>query len=140
LTPTGCINIFMKFFSIFFISTAGFAAAFAPMGSTQHRRIAAATVPVVMIPRNMIASDDEYYINEERRSTMNLILVSSAAATFTGLAIPFFAFFVPPGVPGGGGVVNAKDILGNDLYSKKYLATKPALDRSLVQGLKADAT
>merc|ERR1719471_168903 len=71
---------------------------------------------------------------------MNLILLGSAGVTVGGLAVPYILFFVPPGGGGGGGGVSAKDALGNDLMAADYLAKKPALDRSLAQGLKGDAT
>jgi hypothetical protein len=68
------------------LATAGSAAAFAPapMGTR------AMTV-------SKMAAAEEYYIDEERRFTMNLILLGSAAVTVGGLAVPFVAFFVPPG-------------------------------------------
>jgi cytochrome b6-f complex iron-sulfur subunit len=88
---------------------------------------------------NMAASE-EFYIDGERRFLMNLILLGSAGVTVGGLAVPYIAFFVPPGSGGGTGGVTAKDALGNDLVAKEYLASKPALDRSLAQGLKGDAT
>merc|ERR1719379_2046176 len=71
---------------------------------------------------------------------MNLILLGSAGVTVGGLAVPYILFFVPPGGGGGGGGVSAKDALGNDLMAADYLSKKPALDRSLAQGLKGDAT
>mmetsp|Transcript_3957 Transcript_3957/g.2583 ORF Transcript_3957/g.2583 Transcript_3957/m.2583 type:complete len:163 (+) Transcript_3957:63-551(+) len=71
---------------------------------------------------------------------MNLILVGSAAVTVGGLAVPYIAFFVPPGAGGGSGGVSAKNALGDDLFAQEYLASKPAGDRSLAQGLKGDAT
>merc|ERR1711920_262104 len=82
----------------------------------------------------------ETYIDEERRFVMNLILLGSAGVTVGGLAVPYILFFVPPGAGGGAGGVSAKDALGNDIIAKDYLETKPALDRSLAQGLKGDAT
>jgi len=108
---------------------AGIASAFAPspMGAR------------VVTPVNM-AAEGEFYIDEERRFLMNLILVGSAAVTVGGLAIPYIAFFVPPGAGGGGGGIPAKNALGDDLMAKAYLAEKPAGDRSLAQGLKGDAT
>ena len=83
---------------------------------------------------------EELYIDQDRRNLMNLILVGSAAVTVGGLAVPYIAFFVPPGSGGGGGGVSAKDSLGNDILAKEYLESKPAGDRSLAQGLKGDAT
>lgn len=85
-------------------------------------------------------ADAEFYIDQERRNIMNLILVGSSAVTIAGLGIPFVAFFVPPGSGGGSGGVSAKDALGNDIMKDAYLASKPAGDRSLAQGLKGDAT
>merc|ERR1719330_2201922 len=53
----------------------------------------------------------------DRRNLMNLILVGSAALTIGGLAVPYIAFFVPPGSGGGSGGISAKDALGNDLMA-----------------------
>jgi len=86
------------------------------------------------------ATPGETYIDEERRFVMNLILLGSAGVTVGGLAVPYILFFLPPGGGGGGGGVSAKDALGNELFEKEYLESKPALDRSLAQGLKGDAT
>jgi len=88
---------------------------------------------------NMAASE-ELYIDQDRRNLMNLILVGSAAVTVGGLAVPYIAFFVPPGAGGGAGGVSAKDALGNDIKAEPYLAEKQAGDHSLAQGLKGDAT
>merc|ERR1712051_1183017 len=85
-------------------------------------------------------ASDELYIDMDRRNLMNLILVGSAAVTVGGLAVPYIAFFVPPGSGGGAGGVAAKDALGNDIIAAEYLAEKSAKDRSLAQGLKGDAT
>ncbi len=84
--------------------------------------------------------DNLYYINEERRSLMNLILVSSVAVTVGGLAVPYFAFFMPPSATGGSGETTAKDAIGNEIITSQYLEHKQAGDRSLVQGLRGDAT
>ena len=110
---------------------AGSAAAFAP-----------AQVPAARsaVSLNMAEAADELYIDQDRRNLMNLILVGSAAVTVGGLAVPYIAFFVPPGAGGGAGGVPAKNALGDDLFAKDYLAEKPAGDRSLAQGLKGDAT
>ena len=80
------------------------------------------------------------YIDMDRRVLMNLILVGSAAVTVGGLAVPFIAFFIPPGSGGGGGAITAKDAIGNDIVFADYLKTHPANDRSLAQGLSGDAT
>lgn len=104
----------------------------------------AAFAPMAMDARSLtvskMAAAEELYIDEERRFTMNLILLGSAAVTVGGLAVPYIAFFLPPGSGGGGGGVSAKDALGNDLFAKAYTSSKPAGDRSLAQGLKGDAT
>ena len=87
-----------------------------------------------------MAASEELYIDDERRFLMNLIVVGSTAVTVGAFGIPYVAFFFPPGTGGGGGGVPAKDALGNDIMAKEYLASKPANDRSLAQGLKGDAT
>jgi cytochrome b6-f complex iron-sulfur subunit len=87
-----------------------------------------------------MAASEELYIDDERRFLMNLIVVGSTAVTVGAFGIPYIAFFFPPGAGGGSGGSPAKDALGNDLLAKEYLASKPALDRSLAQGLKGDAT
>ena len=121
----------MKSFSVF-ITILATASAFAP-------------TPIKNVQRNAVAlqmanADAEFYIDQERRNVMNLILVGSAGVTIAGLAIPFIAFFVPPGSGGGAGGSAAKDALGNGIMLKDYLESKPAGDRSLAQGLKGDAT
>jgi cytochrome b6-f complex iron-sulfur subunit len=88
---------------------------------------------------NMAASE-ELYIDEERRFLMNLILLGSAGITVGAIAVPYIAFFVPPGSGGDGGGVSAKNALGDDLFAQAYLTEKQAGDRSLAQGLKGDAT
>jgi len=87
-----------------------------------------------------MAASEELYIDEERRFLMNLILLGSAGITVGAIAIPYIAFFVPPGSGGDGGGVSAKNALGDDLFATAYLTEKPAGDRSLAQGLKGDAT
>jgi cytochrome b6-f complex iron-sulfur subunit len=88
----------------------------------------------------MAGAAEELYIDQDRRNLMNLILVGSAAVTVGGLAVPYIAFFVPPGSGGGSGGSPAKDALGNDIMAAEYIASKPAGDHSLAQGLKGDAT
>ena len=103
---------------------------YAPMG-TRARTVS-----------KMVATDD-YYMDEQRRSTMNLILLGSATVTLGGMAVPFFAFFYPPGVgDGSGGSTTAKEAnaVGKDLFATAYLASHIANDRSLSQGLKGDPT
>jgi len=106
--------------------------AFAPSKIASSRSTAVA-------PINM-AANEELYIDDERRFLMNLILLGSSALTVGAIGIPYIAFFVPPGAGGGSGGVSAKDALGNDIFAQAYLASKPAGDRSLAQGLKGDAT
>jgi len=125
----------MKLLSVCVSLVLGSAAAFAPSPMGVKR---ASTHAVTST--KMADADAEYYIDQDRRNIMNLILAGSAAVTVGGLAVPYIAFFVPPGSGGGGGGIPAKDALGNDLFAKDYLASKPALDRSLAQGLKGDAT
>jgi len=121
----------MKLFSVISALVLGSAAAFAPSVSLNSR---------VQSTTQVAAATDDFYIDMDRRNLMNLILVGSAAVTVGGLAVPYIAFFVPPGSGGGSGGVTAKDALGNDIVLEEYLETHPALDRSLAQGLKGDAT
>jgi len=86
------------------------------------------------------ASIEENTIDEERRLLMNLLVVGPALVTIGAFGIPYVAFFVPPGTAGRAGGTPAQDALGNDLFAKDYLATKAPGDRSLVQGLRGDAT
>jgi cytochrome b6-f complex iron-sulfur subunit len=86
------------------------------------------------------AAAEELYIDDERRFLMNLVVVGSFAVTLGAIGVPFIAFLVPPGTGGGGGGTTAKDAKGFDLIAKDYLASKPAGDRSLAEGLKGDAT
>jgi cytochrome b6-f complex iron-sulfur subunit len=118
----------MKLVSVTLALLAASANAFAP-----------ASVGRAVTTSNMAASE-ELYIDDERRFLMNLIVVGSTAVTVGAFGIPYVAFFFPPGAGGAGGGVVAKDALGMDLVAKEYLATKPAGDRSLAQGLKGDAT
>jgi len=121
----------MKFLStIVTLILAASVEAFVPASVTSPRAVTTA----------QSAAAGETYIDEERRFVMNLILLGSAGVTVGGLAVPYILFFLPPSSGGGGGGVAAKDALGNDLMLDEYLASKPALDRSLAQGLKGDAT
>ena len=120
----------MKFVSsLLTLALAASAAAFSP-----------ASTPVRAAVSTQMAASDEFYIDEERRFVMNLIMVGAGGLSVAAIGIPYIAFFVPPGAGGGAGGVPAKDALGTDLFAKEYLASKPAGDRSLAQGLKGDAT
>lgn len=123
----------MKFLSaVIALLAAGSAAAFAPAPFAGARA------------KNSVALNqaaaEELYIDEERRFVMNLIMVGAGLVSVAGFGIPYIAFFIPPGAGGGSGGVTAKDALGNDIFAKAYLESKPAGDRSLAQGLKGDAT
>mmetsp|Transcript_23487 Transcript_23487/g.44668 ORF Transcript_23487/g.44668 Transcript_23487/m.44668 type:complete len:213 (+) Transcript_23487:107-745(+) len=120
----------MKFVSAILALCAASAAAFAPAQVNVRRN---AVAP-------QMAAAEELYIDEERRFLMNLIVVGSAGLTVGAIGIPYILFFLPPGAGGGDGGVPAKDALGNDILAKEWLASKPAGDRSLAQGLKGDAT
>lgn len=85
--------------------------------------------------------DNNGSIDKERRNLMNTIVLASAAVSVTGIAVPFLAFFMPPGTGGDSNApVVAKDILGQDIVEQSYLESKPVGDRSLVQGLLGDPT
>eukprot|EP00543_Licmophora_paradoxa_P005588 CAMPEP_0202444686 /NCGR_PEP_ID=MMETSP1360-20130828/3659_1 /ASSEMBLY_ACC=CAM_ASM_000848 /TAXON_ID=515479 /ORGANISM="Licmophora paradoxa, Strain CCMP2313" /LENGTH=212 /DNA_ID=CAMNT_0049060715 /DNA_START=28 /DNA_END=666 /DNA_ORIENTATION=- len=120
----------MKLFAVVLSLFAASASAFVPAPMTSSKAVTAV---------NMAAAE-ELYIDENRRFVMNLILLGSAGVTVGALGIPYILFFVPPGSGGGAGGSPAKDALGNDIFAAEYLASKPAGDRSLAQGLKGDAT
>ena len=122
----------MKLLSLLTAALVGSTSAFAPAPRVQQSR--------AVSPVSMAAAEGELYIDQNRRNLMNLILVGSAAVTIGGLAVPYVLFFLPPGSGGGGGGSPAKDALGNEIFSKAYLAEKKPGDHSLAQGLKGDAT
>lgn len=122
----------MKLLSLF--ATLATASAFAPQAFNSRTSRTNVVAPMKM------AAEGELYIDMDRRILMNWILVGSAAVTVGGLAVPYIAFFVPPGSGGGSGGIPAKDALGNDIFAKEYLESKQPGDHSLAQGLKGDAT
>ena len=112
-----------------------FSTAFVPSNSKAHPPF------TTLLDASEIVDDGElYYIDQERRNLMNWILVGSAVVTVGGLAVPYLSFFVPPVPANSGGAIPAKDELGHDVSATSYLASHPAGDRSLVQGLQGDAT
>lgn len=115
------------------LAAVGSASAFAPARIATPRSSA-----VVVAPR--MAAAEEFYIDDERRFVMNVLMFGATAVTVAGFGLPFVLFFFPPGTGGGTGGIPAKDALGNDIFAKDYLASKPVGDRSLAQGLKGDAT
>lgn len=83
----------------------------------------------------------EVYVPDmSRRKTMNSILLGSIGVTILGLAVPYFAFFVPEASSSGTGGIIAKDALGNDVTSAAWKTSHGPNDRELVQGLRGDAT
>ena len=123
------MKLLVSVVAFLFVSTAS---AFAPAPVIVNRNAVAT--------RMASAATEDYYIDDERRLVMNLLMVGAGGLTVVGFGLPFILFFFPPGSGGGTGGIPAKDALGNDLLAKEYLATKPANDRSLAQGLKGDAT
>ena len=57
-----------------------------------------------------------------------------------GMAGPFALFFVPKGSGGGSGGQAARDAAGNEVKLSAWLKEHKSGDRTLVQGLKGDAT
>jgi|UniRef100_A0A7S4FP92 cytochrome b6-f complex iron-sulfur subunit len=88
----------------------------------------------------MAASEDCCPPNMEKRMLMNYILLGSTGLTVGSIGVPAALFFVPPGSGGGGGGLPALDANGNQVTSGDWLKSHLAGDRSLVQGLKGDAT
>ena len=106
--------------------------AFAPPANVFH--------PKVVTARMASTTNDEYYIDDQRRMVMNLLMVGAGGLSVAGFGLPFLLFFYPQGTGGGPSTIPARDAVGRDIYAKQYLATKPANDRSLAQGLKGDPT
>ena len=75
-----------------------------------------------------------------RRQFMNLLTFGSITGVALGALYPVVKYFIPPSSGGAGSGVTAKDALGNDIVVSEYLASHPAGDRSLAQGLKGDPT
>uniref|UniRef100_A0A7S1ING1 plastoquinol--plastocyanin reductase n=1 Tax=Eutreptiella gymnastica TaxID=73025 RepID=A0A7S1ING1_9EUGL len=86
------------------------------------------------------ASSDCCPPSMEKRTLLNLILLGSTGVTVGAIGVPALLFFVPPGAGGGGGGLPALDANGNQVKKGEWLSTHQAGDRSLVQGLKGDAT
>lgn len=84
----------------------------------------------------MSATDDSFVPDMSRRQTMNLILAASFGVNVVGLAVPYLAFFVPPGAGGAGGGVVARDAVGNDVTVDSWIATHPVGSRELAEGIK----
>ncbi|KAJ1624142.1 Rieske [2Fe-2S] iron-sulfur domain-containing protein [Pavlovales sp. CCMP2436] len=113
-------------------AASGLATRVAPV---QHSAIARRASPAMSA-----AAGDDFVPDMERRNIMNLLLVGVTAVPGLWLAGGFAYFLLPPGGGGSGGGVVARDALGDDVTVEKWLATHPAGDRKLVEGLKGDAT
>jgi len=88
----------------------------------------------------MAASDECCPPSMEKRQLMNLILLGSTTLTVGTIGLPALLFFVPPGSGGGSGGLPALDATGQQVFEADWLKTHFSNDRSLVQGLKGDAT
>lgn len=75
-----------------------------------------------------------------RTHSHDLRLIMSLVAAAAGMAGPFALFFVPKGSGGGAGGQAARDAAGNDVKLSAWLKEHKSGDRTLVQGLKGDAT
>lgn len=84
----------------------------------------------------MSAADDTFVPDMDRRTAMNLILAGSIGVNVLGLAVPYIAFFVPPGAGGSGGGVIAKDAIGSEVTTESWLATHGPGSRELAEGIK----
>jgi len=97
------------------------------------------SIKTYMSDISTVEEEGSTYIDDERRAVMNLIVLGSATVTVGAMGLPYLSFFFPPSAGDASAAIPAKDALGNDVLAKEYLASKPAGDRSLVQGLKGDA-
>jgi len=71
---------------------------------------------------------------------MNGLLLGSIAGPVLVLPAVLISYLVPAKSGGGGGGIAAKDALGNDVVIADWVKSHLPGDRSLVQGLKGDAT
>lgn len=95
---------------------------------TQHKpSVAVRTSPVCM------ASSAAEVPDINKRNTMNLILAAGAALPVAAMGGPYLYFFYPASSGGGGAGTIAKDAVGNEVTSKKWLETHLPGDHSLVQ-------
>ena len=133
----------MKLFhqAITFLGITYLATAFvgSPVFSTCGKAATVSSNKMSELPLDEDLFADPEPMDQERRNLMNLILLGSTAVSIGSIGIPFLAFFVPPTSQGSGGGSTAKDQVGKDIVAKDYLASKPAGDRSLVQGIRGDA-
>ena len=114
------------------------ASAFSPKPSSLNSLPESGLKPVSAFAE--AAEDGVYNIDMERRNLLNLILLGSGTVTAGAIASPYLAFFMPPSSAGSGGVTVAKNVVGDEINAVAYLESKPAGDRSLVQGLSGDPT
>lgn len=84
----------------------------------------------------MSATEDSFVPDMSRRQAMNLILASSVGINVLGLAVPYIAFFVPPGSGNSAGGVVAHDAIGNDVTVESWIATHAVGSRELAEGIK----
>ncbi|NCJ06487.1 cytochrome b6-f complex iron-sulfur subunit [Synechococcales cyanobacterium C] len=75
-----------------------------------------------------------------RRQFMNFLAFGTITGTALGALYPIVKYFIPPSSGSSGSGVTAKDALGNDLVVSDFIATHPAGERTLAQGLKGDPT
>jgi cytochrome b6-f complex iron-sulfur subunit len=91
-------------------------------------------------PKMALLAAEEFVPDMERRNIMNLILLAGGVLPAVGgLAVPYVLFFIPRGGGGGGGLI-ATSQAGDQVTFAGWLDKHQAGDRSLVQGLKGDAT
>jgi len=74
-------------------------------------------------------------VPEGRRQFLNLLTTGSIAGAAIGALYPVVNYFIPPSSGGGGNGVTARDKAGKDILVSELLATYPAGDRVLTQGL-----
>ncbi|EKX34091.1 plastid Reiske Fe-s protein [Guillardia theta CCMP2712] len=87
-----------------------------------------------------MSASDGFVPDMGRRQLMNALLLGSVSGPLLVLPAVLISYLVPAKAGGGGGGTVAKDALGNDVKIENWLKTHGPGDRSLVQGLKGDAT
>eukprot|EP00187_Rhodella_violacea_P013043 CAMPEP_0184710084 /NCGR_PEP_ID=MMETSP0314-20130426/1039_1 /TAXON_ID=38298 /ORGANISM="Rhodella maculata, Strain CCMP 736" /LENGTH=221 /DNA_ID=CAMNT_0027171871 /DNA_START=41 /DNA_END=706 /DNA_ORIENTATION=+ len=105
-----------------------------PLRTTLHQ-------PPRPVALKMISSTNASSIPDvAKRNTLNLMLVGAVGAPTLAVLGGYARFFIPFGEGGASGEVVARDVRGGVVVKSKWLDSHQAGDRSLVQGMKGDAT
>jgi len=124
----------MRCFALILALACG-ASAFAPRTLPSMRPVARATTTAPQMAAGEMVPD------MNKRTLMNAVLLfGGVAPVVAGLGVPFVLFFVPRVKGGSGGAQAALDRNGDAVTVEGWLKEHGKGSKSLVQGLKGDAT